>query len=169
MSCSSVMTGTLAFMGIMLSITSLYVTRMLKEERFDAPCDMSPTLSCTEFLRLPHSTGYGVISTAFGTNHPANLPNSVFSMIIYALVLLTSCTSSMAMTTIALMFSSTLLLANISVAAISLPLMCPISLASLCTMLFMTLALLCLKSSLAREKDGPKTINNNKQAFKKFI
>merc|ERR1719489_566086 len=142
---------------------------MLKEETFDAPCDMSPTLSCTEFLRLPHSTGFGVIATVFGADHSANLPNSVFSMIIYALVLFISCTSSMVMTTIAMVISSTLLLFNISVAAISLPLMCPIFLASLCTMLFMTLALLCRRRSLALKKDVPKTINNNKQAFKKFI
>ena len=169
MSCSSVITATLACMGIMLSITSLYVTSMLNDERFEVPCDMSPTLSCTKFLRLSHATGFGVIPTVLGTDHSANMPNSVFFMIFYALVLIISCTNSMLTTTLALVISTTLLLANILITAISLPLMCPISLASLGTILFMTLALVCRRRSLALESGCPKTINNNKQAFKKFI
>merc|ERR1712142_420348 len=173
MSCSSVITASLAITGIMLSITSFYVTKMLNEEKFVVPCDISPTLSCSEFLRISYSNGFGVIPATLGNTHPANLPNSIYSMSIFSVVLLSSCSSSMSILNMVLIFSIIMLLANAAVAAISLPLMCPISLASISTMLLMMMTLLCRRRYLSEDKScvySASTVNNNnKQAFKKFI
>jgi len=74
-----------------------------------------------------------------------------------------------------LLISTMMLVTQVLVVVMSLPIMCPISLASLGTTLLMVMTLMYKRKNLGAEKvdkfgySGPKSINNNKQAFKKFI
>lgn len=175
MPCSSVLTTILSLTGLLLSLSSLYVTTKLKDESFVPPCDLSPTLNCSTFLSTPYSTGLGLVTSQLGEDHPANLPNSVFSIIIFSLILLTSFMSNMMVTTLMLIISTSMLITKASVVAISLPVMCPLSLASLGTALLLVFTMMWKRRSLVSEMTDmygyskPKSTNNNTEAFKKFI
>eukprot|EP00092_Neocalanus_flemingeri_P006885 GFUD01007432.1.p1 GENE.GFUD01007432.1~~GFUD01007432.1.p1 ORF type:complete len:179 (+),score=43.12 GFUD01007432.1:51-587(+) len=178
MACSSVLTTSLSLTGILLSLSSLYITTMLsKDKNFVAPCDLSPTLSCSSFLSTPYSTGLGLVRPLLGEDHSANLPNSVFSIVVFTIIFATNFFSNQLVTSLMLGLATTSLLFNTTISLISLPVMCPISLTSLVTTMLMVLTIMCQKRSLDTERKDKygysipttTTNNNNKKGFKKFI
>ena len=171
MSCSSILTSTLSVTGLLLSLSSIYVTTILSSDKTTVPpCDLSPTLSCSSLLSSPYSTGLGLVTPLLGKDHPANLPNSVFSSIIFAIIFLANFFSNNLMNTLMLILSTIFLITKSTITIISLPVMCPISLASLVTTFLMVLAIVGKKKSLDNSGYSfPRPTNNNSQAFKKFI
>jgi len=83
--------------------------------------------------------------------------------------------SNMMLTTLMLIISTSLLISQVLIVAISLPVMCPVSLSMLGTTLLLVFTMICKRRSLVsamKDRYGyskPKSTNNNTEAFKKFI
>eukprot|EP00092_Neocalanus_flemingeri_P039601 GFUD01043126.1.p1 GENE.GFUD01043126.1~~GFUD01043126.1.p1 ORF type:complete len:166 (+),score=40.89 GFUD01043126.1:60-557(+) len=165
MSCSSILTTTLSLTGILLSSSSLYITTTLSSDKtFVAPCDLSPTLNCSSFLTTPYSSGLGLVGPLLGNDHQANLPNSVFSIIVFTVIFLANFSSNLSVVTMMLVLSTITSIISSTVVIMSLPMMCPIYLSSLVTTMLMVMTIISKRRSL----DSFPT-NNINQAFKKLI
>ena len=171
MSCSTIMTTTLSVTGLLMSLSSLYVTTMLATDNsYVPPCDLSPTLNCSAFLTSPYSTGLGLVHLTLGENHSANLPNSIFSIAIFSIILLTSFISNKMLITLLILLSTISISINSTIAILPLPIMCPINISTLATAFLMTISMMCKRGSSANNHSFPRPPkNNNNQAFKKFI
>jgi len=82
---------TLGLLGLFLSVYSLFVEMQAHADKnYKAMCDISERVSCTKVFLSDFGRGFGLVAPIFGKDSPLNLPNPVFGIVFYSLVILIS-------------------------------------------------------------------------------
>lgn len=95
-----------SFIGLLISSYGYYVeVKAEADKNYRAMCDISEAISCTKVFSTPYGKGFGVIGKVFGEDSPLNVPNGVFGLAFYTLLLLTSFSKSSLVTKFQLGFA----------------------------------------------------------------
>ena len=77
--------------GLFLSIYSIFVEISAHADKnYKAMCDISKTVSCTKVFLSKHGKGFGLVAPILGEKSMLNLPNPVFGIVFYSLIILIS-------------------------------------------------------------------------------
>ena len=75
----------------MISCYAVYVeVSKHADPEFKALCDFNEKSSCSRVLTSSYGTGMGLISVLLGEDHPLNISNSFYGIILYSLLALFS-------------------------------------------------------------------------------
>ena len=86
-----IMRVTLGLFGLFLSVYSLFVEMQAHADKnYKAMCDISERVSCTKVFLSDFGHGFGLVAPILGKDSPLNLPNPVFGVVFYSLVVLIS-------------------------------------------------------------------------------
>jgi Predicted membrane protein len=78
-------------LGLFLSIYSIHVEVSAHADKsYKAMCDISKTVSCTKVFLSKHGKGFGLVAPVLGEESILNLPNPVFGVVFYSLVIVIS-------------------------------------------------------------------------------
>lgn len=82
---------TFGLIGLLLSVYSLFVEMQAHADKnYKAMCDISERVSCTKVFLSDFGRGFGLVAPVLGKDSPLNLPNPVFGVVFYSLVILIS-------------------------------------------------------------------------------
>lgn len=77
----------LAVCGVLVSLYAIHVERSKHSDpSYQAMCDFSERASCSRVLTSDASIGFGVVGRLLGADHPLNLPNTYYGVVLYALL-----------------------------------------------------------------------------------
>nr|ACO11386.1 Vitamin K epoxide reductase complex subunit 1-like protein 1 [Caligus rogercresseyi] len=95
MSCSKVLSLILCVAGLTATLLTYYV-EVRKKETPDAEvlCDLSPEFNCSAVLTSPYAVGFGVIGPFLGEDHILNVPNALYGIAFYLVMILFSLITS---------------------------------------------------------------------------
>ncbi|XP_068749952.1 vitamin K epoxide reductase complex subunit 1-like [Montipora capricornis] len=73
--------------GIGLSVYALHVElSKAHNDDYKALCDISEHMSCSKVFTSKYGTGFGLVEPLLGKNSPLNVPNSIFGIIFYSMI-----------------------------------------------------------------------------------
>lgn len=79
---------TLALIGVILSVYSLYVEFQAAHDRsYKALCDINEHVSCSKVFLSKYGRGFGLVEKIFGPDSVLNLPNPIFGIVFYGSVM----------------------------------------------------------------------------------
>ena len=82
---------TLGLIGLLLSVYSLFVEiQAHSDTNYKALCDINEQISCTRVFLSESGKGFGLIAPIFGKDSLLNLPNPVFGIVFYSLIIFIS-------------------------------------------------------------------------------
>ena len=77
----------LAICGIVVSLYATHVERSKHANpSYQAMCDFSEGASCSRVLTSDASIGFGIVGRLLGDDHPLNLPNTYYGLVVYSLL-----------------------------------------------------------------------------------
>lgn len=77
----------LAICGILVSLYATHVERSKHANpSYQAMCDFSEGASCSRVLTSDASIGFGIVGRLLGDDHPLNLPNTYYGLVVYSLL-----------------------------------------------------------------------------------
>ena len=82
---------TLGLIGIFLSVYSLFVeVQAHSDKNYKALCDINEQISCTKVFLSEYGKGFGLVAPILGKDSMLNLPNPVYGVVFYSLIVLLS-------------------------------------------------------------------------------
>lgn len=79
---------TLGMIGILLSVYSLFVEiQAHADKNYKALCDINEQISCTRVFLSEYGRGFGLVAPVLGKDSMLNLPNPVFGVVFYLLII----------------------------------------------------------------------------------
>lgn len=77
----------LAICGVVVSLYAIHVERSkYANPSYQAMCDFSEHASCSRVLTSDASIGFGIVGRLLGDDHPLNLPNTYYGVVVYVLL-----------------------------------------------------------------------------------
>ena len=77
----------LAICGIAVCLYAIHVERSKHANpSYHAMCDFSEGASCSRVLTSDASIGFGIVGRLLGDDHPLNLPNTYYGVVVYVLL-----------------------------------------------------------------------------------
>jgi len=104
--CIGVSRFLLCVIGITLSAYALHVKfSKMHNKDYKALCDISEHMSCSKVFTSKYGTGFGLVEPVMGKDSPLNVPNSIFGIIFYSLIVLLGLSKSKVAAWINFMFA----------------------------------------------------------------
>jgi len=96
----------LCCIGTLLAIYAYYVEFSKESDHsFKALCDISASMSCSKVFTSKYGRGFGLLEHVLGSDHILNLPNSVFGIAFYMIMIILSFSLSPGMANLAIVLA----------------------------------------------------------------
>uniref|UniRef100_A0A336LL03 vitamin-K-epoxide reductase (warfarin-sensitive) n=1 Tax=Culicoides sonorensis TaxID=179676 RepID=A0A336LL03_CULSO len=80
-----------SLIGTLISCYGFYVEYQAESNtNYTAMCDISEAVSCTKVFSTEYGKGFGVVGKILGKESALNVPNGVYGLIFYSIMLVTS-------------------------------------------------------------------------------
>lgn len=85
---STVSRVVLGIIGLILSVYTIFVEVSAHSDKsYKAMCDISESVSCSKVFLSKYGTGFGLVGPILGEESIFNIPNSIFGIIFYSLII----------------------------------------------------------------------------------
>ncbi|XP_040573197.1 vitamin K epoxide reductase complex subunit 1 [Lepeophtheirus salmonis] len=91
MGCSKIWSLVLCVAGLTTSLLTYYVEmKKLENPESEALCDINEDFNCSAVITSPYAVGFGVVEPLLGKDHFLNIPNPLYGIAFYLVIILFS-------------------------------------------------------------------------------